>query len=372
MIHLTPRDDGFRIEFQGSTILEHSKKKPCMTILTLAPPHISQGKAMHPHRTTLESRHAGEWKTIERHPEFVELELKGIGRLALRARGNVLTVFLSGTAPGANALRLRLPAIPGERVYGGGERFSGVDIKGKRICLDPRMHGRSRDAAKADAHSRASLLIDGRRLMTLSCGGPVFFDLRNKRRTVVESWGIPEEIRVHVAPSLPVLLGSARPRETAPAPHWEFDGLCLGVSGGAAEVSKRSHAALDAGLAIGSVYLEDWQGASNGKRWQAHAWLPDERLYPSIEDECARYAKAGIRVIVPFDPLLSRESPLHHEGERFLLPRDKVSSIPDLWNPEARSWIKAVIRERLLRNGFSGWTSDPCWGPQPEIGRAHV
>ncbi len=365
MLDLKPCNDGFRIDFQGRSILEHSRKHPCLQFYTMDEPRLTRAGLMHARRKVLTRARAAAWKAIEKRPDFVELEFEGLGRMALRARDTMLTISFSRYDASYNGLRVRLIAIAGELAFGGGERYAGKNIKGRSIQCDPRVQGGRRMAMDPHSMGNASILSDGRTLITVDCAAPVSFDLRKGRWTFIEAWAIPREIVLHGAPTLIALISSAADKRNASiaAPEWAMDGICLTVSGGAAELSRRVHKALDAGVRLSSVFVRDWQGHSRDKRSPLQSWLPNRQAYPRFEDDCAHYGHAGLHIAVPFDPALSRESALYEEAKPYLLPGDKDLGLPDLWRPEAYSWVKESIRARLLGLGISAWHSNPGPGP---------
>jgi sulfoquinovosidase len=365
MLDLKPHNDGFRIDFQGRGIMEHTRKHPCLALYSLVEPRLTRGGLMHARVKALAHIKAGAWKAIEKRPDFVELEFEGLGRMALRARDAMLTMSFSRYDASFNGLCVRLLAIAGETAFGGGERYAGKNIKGRRVQCDPRVQGGRSQATSPGSMGNASLLSDGRTLITVDCAAPVCFDLRKGRWTLIETWAIPREIVLHAAPSITALIASAALKRNAgiETPAWTMDGICLTVSGGGAEVSRRIHKALDSGIRLSSVLVRDWQGRSRDKRTTLHSWLPDRLAYPRLEEDCAHYLQAGLRIAVPFDPALSRESPLYEEAKPYLLPSEKELVLPDLWKPEAFAWVKEQLRKRLLGIGISAWLSATGAGP---------
>ncbi|HAE21087.1 MAG TPA: hypothetical protein DCG47_02020 [Spirochaetaceae bacterium] len=365
MLDLKPHNDGFRIDFQGRSILEHTRKHPCLKFFVFDEPRLTRGGLMHTRLKALAHARATAWKAIEKRPDFVELEFEGLGRMALRARDAMLTISFSRYDAAYNGLCVRLVAIAGETAFGGGERYAGRNIKGRRVQCDPRVQGGKRQASSPTGMGNASLLSDGRALVTVDCAAPVSFDLRKSRWTFIEAWAIPREIVLHAAPSIATLIVSAAAKRNTSieTPDWTMDGICLTVSGGSAELSRRVHKALDSGLRLSSVLIRDWQGRSRDRRSTLHSWLPDRQAYPRLEDDCAQYRQAGIHIAVPFGPALSRESPLYEEARPYLLPSDKELSLPDLWKPEAFEWVKDSVRKRLLGLGVSAWLSATGAGP---------
>ena len=153
-------------------------------------------------------------------------------------------------------------------------------------------------------------------------------------------------------------------------PEWIQKGAIVGLMGGKESVKKRLNKIRSFGTALAGVWLQDWVGQRQtqiGPRliWD---WQRDNTLYPDL--------KFGeIPVLGYFNPFLSplpqksRESMLKHAMENDYLI--KVHGAPhgtdnggfdgflvDLFNFEARSWLKEIMIKEVKNNKFKGWMAD--------------
>ncbi|TFG81164.1 MAG: hypothetical protein E4H20_10395, partial [Spirochaetales bacterium] len=383
MIGLHSQDDGFYLTLRDRRLLDHSRKHPLL-ILGVAERRIVGHRNLPRIRSRLSSsKRTSAWKATETRHDFVEIEFDGLLRMAVQERDGIAHITFSCFDSSVNWLRIRLPGIPGETVFGGGERFAGRNLKGSRIVLDSRAAVGGLRPTDPSLPSDATALIDGRRIMRIVTGAPVILDCRSQHKLTVDCWSVPDELCLGLCTSvsdaaagLNRAAGSSERSRSYPA--WPLEGISLSVRGGVEEISRRVHSALEAGIHLGSILLRDWQGSQEGRNPASYGWIPDPRLYPALEDEAARFKHAGIRVLVTLAPRLSRDSALFSEasergflvkrsdGSDYLLGSTRSDALPDLWNPNAFMWIKDRIKTEILGRGLSGWVGDSWIDPPPD------
>jgi alpha-glucosidase len=166
-----------------------------------------------------------------------------------------------------------------------------------------------------------------------------------------------------------------------PLPGWINNGAVVGLQGGTnrvLEISERLEA-LDAPVA--AFWLQDWVGqrkTSFGTQlwWN---WELDLDHYPDWSSLRENLQTKNIRLMTYINPFLcddivrkrDHRRNLFEEAARsgFLVKnregmpyRIRISSfsagLVDLTNPEARAWIKEIIKEELIGKGASGWMAD--------------
>lgn len=163
-------------------------------------------------------------------------------------------------------------------------------------------------------------------------------------------------------------------------PDWIHDGAILGIQGGSEKVSGIVDELLAAGAELSAVWIQDWQGQREtlfGRRlwWN---WELDESRYPDFQDFRKKLAKKDIRLMGYINPFLvdaelkgdfkrnlfkeaqEEDYLLHFEsGEPVFISQGSFEAyMLDLSNPQAQLWIKAVIKDELLAQGFSAWMAD--------------
>ena len=201
------------------------------------------------------------------------------------------------------------------------------------------------------------------------------FDFRKKQQHQLTIWGVPEKLVFDAAPSAVEILDSLTSylgRQPA-LPDWVFDGMWLATQGGEQAVRNKLQQATEAGIQISAVWAQDWVGEKKtlfgtNLMWD---WQYDTTLYPNLPDLIGELSSQGIRFLGYINSFLDTKGALYQEakdrdylvkkqsGEVYLI---EVITFPvgilDLTNPEARDWIKSVIKERLLGIGLSGWMAD--------------
>ncbi len=327
-------------------------------------------------------------------------------------------------SPGINRLWIRFSSPDHEHIFGLGEQFSFMDLKGHRVPLYVMEKGIGRglepltsfiDLAPFPAPMEpVDALVDGIRTEshygTHSYGTyipiPYFlsnlgrallldnmeycvFDFRAKNSVEIELWSGEMSGRIFVGenPKQLVELQTAYTGRMLPPPEWMVDGMMIGAGGGSAAVRKTLNTALDAyeklGIPVTSVNIHDWQGRRTGDAFiPSRLWWtfePDASMYPDWEDMVSEFRTRGIRVIIYYNPMIASEAGEQKQNLRrdvFKLAREagflvrKPDGTPyivssgivkagfiDLTNPEAREWMKNLMKEQV-KVGVSGWMAD--------------
>ncbi|TNE95888.1 MAG: alpha-glucosidase [Deltaproteobacteria bacterium] len=154
-------------------------------------------------------------------------------------------------------------------------------------------------------------------------------------------------------------------------PAWIQEGAIVGLMGGKEKVQDRISKIKEAGTPLAGIWLQDWVGQRQtqiGPRliWD---WQREDSLYPDLNfDETP--------VLGYFNPFLSplpegedRDSMFEEAKEKDYLV--KIHGKPhgtdnggfdgflvDLFNKEAREWLKQIIKQRVQENNFKGWMAD--------------
>ncbi len=165
----------------------------------------------------------------------------------------------------------------------------------------------------------------------------------------------------------------ARRMGTPPVPpDWAL-GNWIGVQGGTGAVSRALDSLRNAGAEVSAVWIQDWCGRRDtrfgSQLWWT--WTADQRLYPDLPQWIKRQNEKNIHVLGYINSFLAESGKyynealekgylvLNHSNEVY---RIKTGGFPavliDLFNPEAYTWTKNIIRRELIDAGFSGWMAD--------------
>ena len=237
----------------------------------------------------------------------------------------------------------------------------------------------------------------------------MFFDLRDSNAIVVELWGseligsiLYGDNMLDLITEVTVLTG-----RMSPLPEWTQNGAIVGLEGGTDEVEEQVHELLENHVSIAGVWLQDWVGlrhAYDGDRLMWN-WILDPSYYPKWNEMVDGWASKGIRVLTyinsffsdpiaakstssPTNPNVIKEdnntstntetgsnNPIRNlfneglinkyfvqnkYGQSYRLHSGSIEfCMLDTTNPEAREWMKNIIKYEMIQNtSSSGWMAD--------------
>ena len=386
---------GFDIRLGGKVLVSHSASRPFLR----AGHGEAHYSALHgSFRTTDRKRRIATFRAFELRessPFLIRIAFPGFGTLRFALMDGRLHIGFGDLEArpdegGWNRLVLSFPAGPGERVYGCGEQYSYLDLRGHRVPIWVEEQGVGRSGPMKLAADLA-MGAGGNRFTTYYPGALFFssagwsclcrtrawarFDFSRRREHRLEFREVPAEIVLDAAPTMCDLvsrMSALLGRQPLP-PDWAFDGLILGAQGGTEAVLAKARALRDAGAPVSAIWAQDWCGrrvTSFGSQlmW---SWEADEDLYPGLSATIAKLREEGIRFLGYINPFLAVDGRLYPEArDRGLCVKKAdgsdyltvTTSFPaamlDLTKPEAVAWIKGVIRDRMIGTGLSGWMAD--------------
>ncbi len=385
MISLEATGEGFAVSVDGRRVISHSRRSPCLELGRAEGAARSTGSSGIPRRGKVRAAPLRGYKVAESAPDYLALDFDGRIRMALRLKEERLRISFSRYDAGSNHFRLRLAASPEERIYGGGDRGSGgglrLDLKGSRVPLWVRDAGSPGEARRSAAFVRGvaahypvpAFLSTGGYWCAVDTSAYALLDFRRRASTLIEAWAVPRELVLGFAPDASSILAdmTAVLGRQAEPPSWCFDGVCLGLSGGEADVEARLAEALDAGVKIGAVWLRDWCGPRSASTGLPSDWSRDAGLYPDLPGLSARLRSRGIRCLGSVGPVLPAGGALRAEaaalgilvkdpfGKDYLLPQGESGfAMVDLSSPAGMEWMKELIARELVGAGMSGWSAD--------------
>ena len=306
-------------------------------------------------------------------------EDKGLTRISLSCRDKSI-----------NRIWIRIPAEPSERVTGGGEQFSCLDLRGRLFPIWTREQGVGRnplteitrlsnesDGGGGDYHTtffpQPTFVSSGKYFFHLMNSEYSELDFRSSDYHEVCVWANRAEFVFGFADSYRELLISLtgllgrQPR----LPDWAMEGVWLGVQGGTERVTKLLQNCRSEGMDVSAVWIQDWEGkrvTSFGKRLQWD-WKWNKEMYPGLDTLIA--SDPATRWLGYINPYLVEGGALFNEakkngffvknaaGEDYLFDFGEFDcGVVDLCSEEAFAWYKNVIKENLAGMGFKGWMAD--------------
>jgi alpha-glucosidase len=307
-------------------------------------------------------------------------------------------VKLSGPAAAAcNRLRLRCAAAPDEHFFGFGQQLTYFDQTGRVLPILVQEHGVGRGlpvitqlvALRYGSRSAGSwyttevsvphYLTNRRRSLFLETTEYCQFDLSRPGRVELELFAPTIAGRILYGRTPLDLIESYTDYagRMRPLPDWVHDGVLVAVQGGTARARQKLAELVRAGVPVAAFWIQDWVGqrqtpAGSQLWWD---WRLDTARYPDWDGLRAELQAHGARVLIYINPFLANQAghdQLYAEAVRagylvktaagtpYLIPNAGFSAgLLDLSNEQARSWIKGLIKERMLgQAGASGWMAD--------------
>ena len=285
-----------------------------------------------------------------------------------------------------------LPAAEGEAVFGGGEQYRQVNLRGERVvnfvsehikastilekALLPRSRYREKAHSAIGSYSPMPVFVtDKGRLFLFETGADGVSDF-GKERYTFRFDSCPERLvllRGESYEALGRLLEKQIPNRQY-IPGWCHDGMILGIQGGTQAILDKTFAMLDAGAKICGVWSQDWSGEIRtvmGKQvwWN---WEVDQKLYPDLKEAIQKLRARGVRFLAYINPYLVKGSRLYLycAGKGYLIthPDGSIYHIKsttfdagmlDLTHPEAVRFLQEeLIGHNMLDLGVSGWMAD--------------
>ena len=295
---------------------------------------------------------------------------------------------------GWNRLILRLPAVPGERIYGGGEQFSYINLRGHRtvnwvqesgvgrgrnmISLFAQLHS-GEGGTRQSTYYPLPLFVSSENYFVGSDSARYSsFDFTARGWHRLEFWDTDFALTIGTARNLRRLVGalSTVAGRQPPLPEWVFDGMILGIQGGAEVVAGKLQKAEEHGIKVAGLWCQDWAGVRFTPFGQQlfWDWKPDTKRYadlPGLTGELMKRKAGPVRFLGYINPFLALEGELYsvaaekgycvknRSGEDYkVVITTFPAALLDLTNPEACRWIKQVMVENLLGSGLAGWMAD--------------
>ncbi|XP_050728343.1 sulfoquinovosidase-like isoform X2 [Eriocheir sinensis] len=305
---------------------------------------------------------------------------------------NSIDISTVTTNAGAyNRLWVRLWAEAEEQVWGVGEQFSYLNLRGRHYPVWTSEQGVGRDggvianASDVDGGAggeyyttyfpQASYLSSRRYSLFIDDPRYLVFNFSDASR---------HEVFLHNHVFHATLLREATLMATVQAvttalgtqpqlPDWILRGAILGVQQGTEEMLFHYEEAKVAGVDVSGLWIQDWSGSIEtmlGHRvyWN---WRWNQTYYPDLDLAIETLAQEGVRVLTYINPHLIEGSDMFEEAaaQGFLMTDSEgnafrqdfggfLAGTVDLLNPDGFNWYKAEIEKNMIAMGFGGWMAD--------------
>ncbi len=317
------------------------------------------------------------------------------GRCFIEKTADGIYRFSFDGLDGYNRMWFRLPAEKSESVYGCGEVFPKFNLRGEKVnawvaehvnalqiakklvkmCLGQSDSRKRQDFSKYETYYAQPTFISSRKYFYHSeTTARTQFDFRNENSHTIQTdsvstfyLGFADDFEGLMS-KLTTLTG-----RQPELPEWVYDGDILGVQGGTDIMMQKVETALNSGINVSGVWIQDWEGrrvTAVGKQlfWN---WQWDSEHYPHLDEKIKELNAKGIKVLGYCNPFLAVEKPLYKiaskkgycvknkDGEDYYVT---ITTFPaamvDLTNPDAYQWLKDIIKKNMVEFGLSGWMAD--------------
>ncbi|MEA3222836.1 MAG: alpha-glucosidase [Thermodesulfobacteriota bacterium] len=300
-----------------------------------------------------------------------------------------------------NGSMLIYSSSSGEHFFGFGEQFTHVDLKGHKVPILIQEQGIGRGLepltslvnifSPGSGGSEFSTYIavpfyitSHMRSLFLENSGYATFDMRLSDRVMVKVFDTHLRGRILYGKTPLDLIEryTGYTGRMKALPGWLNKGAVVGMQGGTDDVYEKWGMLKQKDTPIAAFWLQDWIGkrkTSFGSQlwWN---WELDRQIYHDWEQLLEDFNAEDIRVMGYINPFLVdvSEKPYYQrnlykeacdngylimnpDGEPYAITNtDFDAGMVDLTNPDASEWIKGIIKEELIGNGFSGWMADYC------------
>jgi len=397
MLKMKENQDGFQILFKDQVVLSHSQNRPAVAAGTGKGRYKFNYGLFKIKDSDLSLRKPQEWKIEKKDPESVIILFGGNIRLLFSVviEGVIpvshLKVELESLKEGDNRLVLNLSSQRDQCIYGCGQQYSYLDMKGRKVpiwVMEPGL-GRGKDLITLGAElqkgyggrwhttyvSQPSYVTTSGRFLHSESSAYTELDFRKGDRECLTIWEGKGRFRLGHEDSPAALIGalSSFLGRQPDLPEWVHDGMILGIQGGREETRSKLNDAKDAGVAVSALWCQDWEGirmTSFGKQlfWN---WKPSEKLYGDLKGYIGELEQEKLYYLGYINPFLALEGDLYEEAREkgyciknaagddyYVTITTFPAAMVDLSNPDAYNWIKDVIKQFMIGTGLKGWMAD--------------
>lgn len=319
-----------------------------------------------------------------------------VHQFAVTQQGSQIRLaYVGEEKPGVNRYWLTFVTNPKEHIYGCGETYSELDLKGQNVriwvaehqntgriskkIIKEKLLGKHPDKKLSfdkyeSYYAQPTFVSSDKYYVHCDINAYSEFDFTDAGKITLYFQEPPVIITdsgqdfAEVSRKLTGLLG----RQKA-LPDWLYDGVILGIQGGTDVVDAKIKKAKEAGVPVVGVWCQDWSGCRRtGFGYQVMwNWEWDQELYPGLDKKIAEWKEEGVRFLGYINPFIAIEKDLYayasehgycvqdREGKDYLVT---ITTFPaamvDFTNPEAYEWYKGLIKENMIGLGMGGWMAD--------------
>jgi alpha-glucosidase len=297
-------------------------------------------------------------------------------------------ITLRISSRGSKCLIVKLRGFKDEIIYGGGEQFCRLNLKGKRFPIFVQEQGVGRGwnlvslltwlkGVRGDWYTsyfpQPVFFSSAGYAVIINTGALIVADFRSKLETIFEVYD--EEFQLIFLDGQ--LKDTVRKFHTlfsrsVEVSDWVF-GTWIASQGGIEAAQKVIETCENWKIPLTALWCQDWCGKNFTKfgRQVYWNWSYDAKDYHDLPEHISRWKEKGVHFLGYINPFLIKGGPLYQEALKndFLVKNKKgepydivVTTFPagliDLTDKDAFEWYKKIIKENMIGIGMSGWMAD--------------
>jgi alpha-glucosidase len=395
----------FSLNFKGKNILSHNSQRACIQLSHNIPDFRMHPRSVSNYKIKNHlSNHTPliRISKIEQEQDSILIEFEELIRLEINVVHNRLELTfnpldkIKQNPNFYNHFSFSMPALDDEAIYGCGEQFSYLNLRGRCVPLWTQEPGFAKNHSIykyfgdllmgaggewwTTYYPQAIFVSSRNYFVNVETYTYTELDFRNRNYHQLRINEIPKKIIIDVAESAPDLLNSLTSYlgRQRPLPSWIMDGVILGIGGGMDSSNEQSlpakiNRAKQKNTKIAAIWAEDWTGLREFKAqtrlfWN---WKFSPTMYPNLPAYITQLKAEGIRFLGYNNCFLMYDSEIYeYAKDRGYLVKDKngepysltmftfAAVMLDLSNPDCWNWIKSIIKDHMIGIGLDGWMCD--------------
>jgi sulfoquinovosidase len=292
------------------------------------------------------------------------------------------------------AIKIILPSNKDESIYGMGEQFTSLNLKGytvknwvqEHITRKQIYHKIIRRIFKLKpkqwkfenykTYFIAPTFISSRNYFChINTLGYATFDFSNQDNHQISIYSKVSHIDFCKKPTLLELSGalSKYVGMMPKLPEWIYDGMIFAIQGGTKIINDKIDILNKNEVKINGVWSQDWCGELYtffGRQvfWN---WEVDPILYPDLESNIKTWKTKNIHFLAYVNPYLNANGKMYQEALKLDYLVKNIDQTPfltkatsfdfgivDLTNMKAYEWFKNIIKKNYINIGIMGWMAD--------------
>ena len=393
-------DKGLFVNYKGRDVIEHCEGRAFVTLsksLTDYKIHKRNVASYRIKNKIIDKYIPKAITKVVHNDNIVSITLDNIVELVFTEIDNRLNVdIILNDKDNYNSCLLSFKGDRDEAIYGCGQQFSYLNLKGRKVPLWTQEPGfaKNRSIYKyvgdlvmgaggewwTNYYPQALIVSSNNYYILVESYAYSVVNLSNDNYHSFFVNEVPRKIVIDVNCKATDMFQSLTNylKRQRPLPDWIMDGVILGIGGGLDGDNNNSlpaklDSALKAGAKVSAIWAEDWTGLRHFKAqtrlyWN---WEYNKKMYSGLPEYIKHLREGNIRFLGYNNCFLMNDSEMYKQAkERGYLVNDYCdipyelnmftlsAAMLDLTNPQCCEWYKKIVKDKMIGIGLSGWMCD--------------